>query len=90
MSLDFERIQTRPPQSRFAWALVHLLAIPLVIPIAGCGPSEPKEISAATSGYMPAEKTAAKSTSVDSRSAALNSDRTRPSPVPVASRSAPP
>lgn len=74
MSLDFERIQTRPPQNRSAWALVHLLAISLSIPIAGCGPSEPKEISAATSGYMPAEKTAAKSNSVDARSAALNSE----------------
>ncbi len=74
MSLDFERFQTCPPQNRSAWALVHLLAISLSIPIAGCGRPEPKEISAATSGYMPAEKTAAKSTSVDSRSAALNSE----------------
>ena len=74
MSLDFERIQSRPPQSRSAWALVRLLAIPLSIPIAGCGPSEPKEISAATSGYMPTEKTAAKSTSVDTQSAVVNSE----------------
>ena len=74
MYLDFERILTRPPQNRSAWALVHLLAISLSIPIVGCGPSEPKEISAATSGYMPAEKTEAKSASVDSRSAALNSE----------------
>lgn len=74
MSLDFERIQSRPPQSRSAWAFVRLLAIPLSIPIAGCGPSEPKEISAATSGYLPAEKTAAKSSSVDAKSTVVNSE----------------
>jgi len=74
MSLDFERIQSRPSQSRFARALFGLLAIPLSIPISGCGPSEPKEISAATSGYMPAEKTAAKSSSVDTKPAVANSE----------------
>ncbi len=74
MSLDFERIQSRPSQSRFARALFGLLSIPLSIPISGCGPSEPKEISAATSGYMPAEKTAAKSSSVDTKPAVANSE----------------
>ena len=74
MSLDFERIQSRPPQSRSAWAFVRLLAISLSIPIAGCGPSEPKEISAATSGYLPAEKAASKSSSGDAKSTVVNSE----------------
>ncbi len=75
MSLDFKRIQSRLSQRRSAWTLVHLLAIPFSITIAGCGPSEPNEISAANSGYLPAKETTAKSTPVDTKSAVVNSER---------------
>ena len=75
MSLDFKRIQSRLSPRRSVWTLVLLLAIPFSIPIAGCGPSEPKEISAATSGYLPAKETTAKSNSVDTKSAVVNSER---------------
>ncbi len=68
MSLDFERKHSCPPQSQLAWAVCHLLALPLWIPMVGCGPSEPAEISAATSGYKPAKESAARSSLTDNKS----------------------
>ena len=41
--------------------LFYLLAISLSVSITGCGQPEPKEISAATSGYMPPKETKDKS-----------------------------
>ncbi len=60
MSLDFERSSSHPLQRQSAAALIYLLAIAAGIPLTGCGPTEPKEISAATSGYQPAKETEAK------------------------------
>ena len=53
MSMSFQRSQTRFTRNRFATKQLFLLAIVLGVPQVGCGPSEPKEISAATSGYKP-------------------------------------
>ena len=83
MSLEFERFHSRQPQSQLAWAVCHLLALPLWIPMVGCGPSEPTEISAASSGYMPAKENDKKSSTTDSRSAVV-------SPSGISDSSSPP
>ena len=61
MSLDFERSPSHPLHRQSAAALLYLLAIAAGIPLTGCGPTEPKEISAATSGYQPVKETETKS-----------------------------
>ena len=87
MSLDFERFHSRPPQSQLAWAVCHLLALPLWIPMAGCGPSEPAEISAATSGYMPAKESDSKSSLADNKSAEVKLSRTSENSSPPGNQS---
>ncbi len=68
MSLDFERSPSHPLQRQSTAALIYLLAIAAGIPLTGCGPTEPKEISAATSGYQPAKETEAKPLSAGPKS----------------------
>ncbi len=53
MSMSFQRNPPRFIRHKYATKQLVLLAIVLGVPQAGCGPSEPKEISAATSGYKP-------------------------------------
>ena len=53
MSMSFQCIQTHLNRNRFATQHLVLLAIVLGVPQIGCGPSEPQEISASTSGYKP-------------------------------------
>jgi len=53
MSLSFHRIQSCSTHHRIRAAQLVSLAIALGVPLMGCGPSEPQEISAATSGYKP-------------------------------------
>lgn len=79
MSLDFERspLPTLPRQSATAW--LSLLAIAAGIPLTGCGPTEPKEISAATSGYQPEKETEAKSLLAGSKS----TDSATPNATPI-------
>ena len=68
MSLDFERSPSHPLHRQSAAALLYLLAIAAGIPLTGCGPTEPKEISAATSGYQPVKETETKSLTADPKS----------------------
>ena len=69
MSVDLSRIYSRPPKSQFAWRFASLLAIVYSFSILGCGSNEPKEISAATSGYLPSKEQEAKSSVATSKAA---------------------
>ena len=68
MFLDFERSASPPITIRSAAAFSCWLAIATIIPFAGCGPTEPKEISAATSGYKPVAETQVKSSPASAKS----------------------
>ncbi len=78
MSLDFDRTPFLTTNRRSAAAISYLLAIAMGIPLAGCGPTEPKEISAATSGYQPVNETEPKLATAPPKSAETSNpgDRT--------------
>jgi len=80
MSLDFKRSPSHTLQRQSATALLYLLAIAAGIPLTGCGPSEPKEISAATSGYQPVKETEAKSLSAGPKSTESATPKSSPNP----------
>ncbi len=73
MSPDLEHNHTCSLQSQFSWPFVAFLAIASGISIEGCGNSEPKEISAATSGYLPPNEKDAKPSPSISKSPVENS-----------------
>jgi len=80
MSLDFKRSPSHTLQRQSATALLYLLAVAVGIPLTGCGPSEPKEISAATSGYQPVKETEAKSLSAGPKSTESATPKSSPNP----------
>ena len=80
MSLDFERSPSHPLHRQSAAALLYLLAIAAGIPLTGCGPTEPKEISAATSGYQPVKETETKSLSAGPKSTDTATPNSTPNP----------
>ncbi len=80
MSLDFERSPLPTLQRQSATAWLSLLAIAVGIPLTGCGPTEPKEISAATSGYQPVKETEAKSLLAGSKSTDSATPNATPNP----------
>ena len=80
MSLDFKRSPSHTLQRQSATALLYLLAVAVGIPLTGCGPSEPKEISAATSGYQPVKETETKSLSAGPKSTESATPKSSPNP----------
>lgn len=60
MSLHFRRGRSETAGRLVGRNAFFLLAMSLGLSLPGCGPAEPKEISAATSGYMPTNETASK------------------------------
>ena len=75
MSASIKRILFCSRPSQIPWPSTALLAIATTISMVGCGTSEPQEISAATSGYLPPKEKDTKASSAATIPAVENSSR---------------
>jgi len=86
VTLNFGRNRRLTQHRNVASRILLLLALGSTLALPGCGPAEPKEISAETSGYLPSDKTKKSAPTKEQKPAdgIPLADQAGPSGIPIA------